>query len=148
LNKSQTEECLFCTLPKDDADRDNLILYRGRHAFVLLNRYPYSNGHLMVVAYRHVGHFSDMSVEESGEVINLVTRCEKALLDAYKPGGLNVGVNMGRSAGAGILDHLHVHVVPRWHGDTNFMTAVGEARVVSEDLAESYSRLQPFFTSG
>jgi ATP adenylyltransferase len=147
LNKSQTEECLFCTLPKENADRENLILYRGHHAFVILNRYPYSNGHLMVVCFRHVGHLSELSEEEAGEVMTLVTRCEKALLDAYKPGGLNVGVNMGRSAGAGILDHLHVHLVPRWHGDTNFMTSVGEARVVSEDLADSFTRLQPFFVS-
>jgi ATP adenylyltransferase len=147
LNKSQTEECLFCTLPKENADRENLILYRGQHAFVILNRYPYSNGHLMVVCFRHVGHLSELSEEEAGEVMTLVTRCEKALLDAYKPGGLNVGVNMGRSAGAGILDHLHVHLVPRWHGDTNFMTSVGEARVVSEDLADSFTRLQPFFVS-
>lgn len=145
MKKDHDGECLFCTLPKVKDDRKNLILYRGAHAFVILNRYPYSNGHLMVVCFRHVEHFSDMSDEEANEVISLIARCEKAIVDTYRPGGINVGVNMGRSAGAGILGHLHVHLVPRWHGDTNFMTSVGEARVVSEDLLESFDKLQGHF---
>jgi ATP adenylyltransferase len=145
LNKKDKGECLFCTLPKDKDDVRNLILHRGQHAFVILNRYPYSNGHLMVVCFRHVERFSDLDEEEAREVMSLISRCEKAVLDAYEPGGINVGVNLGRSAGAGILGHLHVHLVPRWHGDTNFMTSVGEARVVSEDLAVSYDKLKPYF---
>lgn len=148
MNQKSQDECIFCSLPKERQDERNLILHRGAHAFVILNRYPYSNGHLMVVCNRHIGQFSAMDTEEANEVTALIAGCEKALLDAYKPGGINIGLNLGRSAGAGILDHLHVHLVPRWHGDTNFMTAVAEARVVSEELGESYRKLSPYFRSG
>lgn len=99
----------------------------------------------MVVCGRHVEHLSDLSENESAEVIGMVARCEKAIIRAYEPDGINVGANLGRSAGAGILGHLHIHVVPRWHGDTNFMTVVGETRVISEDLADTYERLKPYF---
>ena len=126
-------------------DEKNWILHRGRHCFVIVNIYPYSNGHIMVVSNRHVDHFADLSPDESAELMGLMSRCEKAIFESYQPGGINVGVNVGRSAGAGILGHLHVHLVPRWHGDTNFMTAVAETRVVSEDLADTYKRLKPYF---
>jgi ATP adenylyltransferase len=99
----------------------------------------------MVVCNRHIEYFSDLSGAERAEVMDLVSRCEKAILDAYRPGGINIGVNLGRSAGAGIIGHLHIHLVPRWHGDTNFMTAVGETRVISEDFADTYKRLRPYF---
>ena len=148
MNQKSKDECIFCSLPEQREDEKNLILHRGTHAYVILNRYPYSNGHLMVVCNRHIGRFSAMDKEEANEVTALIGRCEEALLDAYKPGGINIGVNLGRSAGAGILDHLHVHLVPRWHGDTNFMTAVAEARVVSEELADSYRKLSPYFRPG
>lgn len=145
MNSEREGGCLFCEMPKEGADEKNRILYRGKHCFVVINLYPYSNGHVMVVCNRHVEHFSDLSEDEGAEVMALLSRCERAILDAYQPGGINVGVNLGRSAGAGILGHLHIHLVPRWHGDTNFMTAVGETRVVSEDLADTYSRLKPYF---
>jgi ATP adenylyltransferase len=145
LESERTGDCLFCTVPKKHDDEKNWILYRGDHCFVVINIYPYSNGHVMVVCNRHVEYFSDLSEEERGEVVTVMARGERAILDAYKPGGINVGVNLGRSAGAGILGHLHIHLVPRWHGDTNFMTAVGETRVISEDLADTYKRLKPYF---
>jgi ATP adenylyltransferase len=146
LNSEKTgDDCLFCTMPQESDDERNRILFRGQHCFVLINAYPYSNGHVMVVCNRHVDGFSVLTSDERAEVMAMISRCEKVLLDAYKPGGINVGANLGRSAGAGILGHLHVHLVPRWYGDTNFMTAVGETRVVSEDLAETFRRLKPYF---
>jgi len=126
-------------------DEKNRILYRGSTCFVIINAYPYSSGHVMVVCNRHTDQLSDLSTEESAELMKMIARCEASIIDAYQPGGINVGINLGRSAGAGILGHLHVHLVPRWHGDTNFMTAVGETRVISEDLAETYARLIPYF---
>ncbi len=145
MNSERNGECLFCRLPAEGNDEKNWILHRGEHCFVIVNTYPYANGHIMVVCNRHVERFADLSTEESAELMDLVTRCEKALFESYKPGGINVGANLGRSAGAGILGHLHVHLVPRWHGDTNFMTAVGETRVVSEDLADTFKRLKTHF---
>jgi len=145
LNSERTGECLFCSLPKENDDESNRILHRGEHCFVVINVFPYSNGHVMVVCSRHVEHFSDLSEDEGAEVMALISQCEKALLDEYRPGGINLGVNLGRSAGAGILGHLHIHLVPRWHGDTNFMTAVAETRVISEDLTDTYRRLKPYF---
>ncbi len=145
MGSSKSGECLFCKLPGDGDDEKNWILHRGRHCFVIVNIYPYSNGHIMVVCNRHVDHFADLSPDESAELMGLISLGEKAIFDSYQPGGINVGVNVGRSAGAGILGHLHVHLVPRWHGDTNFMTAVAETRVVSEDLADTYKRLKPYF---
>lgn len=140
------EECLFCELVKDTNDEARWIIHRGSHCYVVVNAYPYSNGHVMVVCNRHAERFSDLTDEEARELMALVARCEEAVLDCYKPGGINVGANLGRSAGAGILGHLHVHVVPRWHGDTNFMTAVGETRVISEDLHETYRRFKAYFS--
>ncbi len=145
LESKRTGDCLFCTIPGESDDAANWILYRGDHCFVVINIYPYSNGHVMVVCNRHVGYFSDLSREEHIDIMKAVAKSERAILDAYQPGGINVGVNLGRSAGAGILDHLHIHLVPRWHGDTNFMTAIGETRVISEDLEETYKRLKPQF---
>lgn len=134
--------CLFCDFADDSEDRRNLILERGAHWYIVINRYPYTTGHLMVVCNRHVEKFSDLSEAESAEVTKLIARCERAVEHAYGPDGINVGANLGRSAGAGIVGHLHIHVVPRWQGDTNFMSAVGETRVVSEDLADTYDRIK------
>jgi ATP adenylyltransferase len=120
-------------------------LFRGKYHYVIINAYPYSNGHVMVVCKRHIEHFGDLDAEESAELTTLISRCEEALLGAYNPGGINVGANLGRTAGAGIAGHLHVHLVPRWHGDTNFMTAIGETRVISEDLLDTYKRLKAYF---
>jgi len=127
--------CLFCNFAADPSqDRANFVLERGRDWFIVINRYPYTTGHIMVVTQRHV--------EKMTEMVELLARCERALTRAYHPDGINVGANLGRSAGAGIVGHFHMHMVPRWHGDTNFMSAVGETRVVSEDLNDTYDRLQ------
>ncbi|MFQ5511819.1 MAG: HIT domain-containing protein [Candidatus Krumholzibacteriia bacterium] len=147
MNSDRSGECLFCKLLAERDDEKNWILHRGDHCFVIINTYPYSNGHVMVVCNRHVDRFAELSPQESVELMEMVSLCEKAVFDSYKPGGINMGANLGRSAGAGILGHLHVHLVPRWQGDTNFMTAVGETRVVSEDLAETCKRLKPYFKS-
>lgn len=145
MNSEKSDGCLFCLMRAESDDEKNRILYRGESCFVIINAYPYSSGHIMVVCNRHTDRLSDLSAEESSELMNTIGRCEASIIDAYRPGGINVGINLGRSAGAGILGHLHVHLVPRWHGDTNFMTAVGETRVISEDLVETYERLKPYF---
>jgi ATP adenylyltransferase len=135
--------CVFCDA---FAGRDDsLVVFRGKTCFVILNKFPYNNGHLMVVPDRHVASLSDLAPEEQAELIALAGRAEIALLEAYAPHGLNMGINLGKPAGAGILDHLHMHVVPRWNGDTNFMTVVGETRILPEELSEAAVRLRPIF---
>lgn len=135
--------CLFCNFaaaaPEEDAA--NFVLQRGRDWFVVINRYPYTTGHIMVVSNRHVEKIADLTADENAEMMKLMARCESAITRAYGPDGINVGANLGRSAGAGIVGHLHMHLVPRWNGDTNFMSTVGETRVVSEDLHDTYNRL-------
>lgn len=135
--------CLFCEIAAagTDRDRDNFVLERGREWFVMINRYPYTTGHVMVVSRRHVEKVSDLGAEEGAEMVHLLARCERAIKRAYGPDGINLGANLGRSAGAGIIGHFHLHMVPRWHGDTNFMSVVAETRVVSEDLHVTYDRL-------
>ena len=141
---SDTDECVFC-VAQQSADAGALIVHEGRAAFVILNLFPYNSGHLMVVPNRHVAALSATTHEERCEMMDLTRLAELALTEAYKPQGLNVGMNLGRSAGAGIVDHIHVHVVPRWNGDTNFMTVVGEVRVLPEDITETARRLREAF---
>lgn len=136
--------CVFCEA-QSPAAAASLVLFRGRDCFVILNLYPYNSGHLMVVPNRHIATLSAASHDERCELMDLTRVAEQALTEAYRPQGLNVGMNLGRSAGAGIVDHLHVHVVPRWQGDTNFMTVVGEVRVLPEDIAQSAQRLREAF---
>jgi ATP adenylyltransferase len=140
------EGCIFCDAcaPPEPAP-DDLVLIRGDLAYVILNLYPYNNGHLMVVPNRHVGTLRAMTREELDALIRFTRHAEIALAEAYKPEGINVGINLGRPAGAGVLDHLHVHLVPRWTGDTNFMTVVGHVRVLPEELGETAKRLRPIF---
>lgn len=140
---SQPPGCVFCEAR--DATGHDLVLFRGNAAYVILNLFPYNNGHLMIVPNRHVANLSDASPGELAELIELTRSAERALREAYKPDGLNVGLNLGRSAGAGIVDHLHIHMVPRWAGDTNFMTAVGDVRVLPEQLGDTRDRLRPIF---
>jgi ATP adenylyltransferase len=135
--------CIFCNI--DEPGRDELILFRGRVSFVVLNLYPYNNGHLMVVPYRHIASLALTTADEREEVMRLTRLAEMALNEAYTPQGMNIGINLGRPAGAGVADHLHVHVVPRWSGDTNFMSVLGNVRVLPEDLAATKKRLQPIF---
>jgi ATP adenylyltransferase len=135
--------CIFCDL--NAPGRDELILFSGRNCYVILNLYPYNNGHLMVVPNRHVASLQATTADEREELMELTRIAEMALTEAYTPQGINLGINLGRPAGAGVLDHLHVHAVPRWNGDTNFMTVIGETRVLPEDLGETKKRLQPIF---
>jgi len=135
--------CIFCNIT--DPGRSDLIVARGRLSFVILNLYPYNNGHLMVVPNRHVPNLASMEPDELAELMQLTRRSEIVLNEAYTPQGINVGINLGRPAGAGVADHLHVHLVPRWNGDTNFMTVVGNVRVVPEALDATKAKLQPIF---
>jgi ATP adenylyltransferase len=134
--------CIFC---EDSPDREALVLVRGRFAYVILNKYPYNNGHLMVAPNRHVATLAATTEDERLELMRLTRHAEIALSEAYLPHGLNVGINLGRPAGAGIVDHLHIHVVPRWNGDTSFMTVVGDTRVLPEDLKTTAGRLRQIF---
>ena len=136
--------CVFCDAPRPP-NPDSLIVFERKTCYVILNLYPYNNGHVMVVPYRHTPSLASLTAEELHEMADLQVLCEKALIEAYSPHGINVGVNLGKPAGAGVLEHVHVHLVPRWNGDTNFMTAVGEIRVLSEEPAQACARLRPFF---
>ena len=138
-----SDSCIFCT--SADPSRDNLVLIRSAACYAILNLYPYNNGHLMIVPNRHVASLSATTAGEQTELMRLTRHAEMALTEAYSPQGINIGINLGRPAGAGVLDHLHVHLVPRWNGDTNFMTVVGTTRVLPEDLHESAARLKPIF---
>jgi ATP adenylyltransferase len=139
--------CIFCDAAGSDVDpaREALVMVRGRLSLVILNLYPYNNGHLMVVPYRHIASLGAASAEELSEMMLFTRDAETALTEAYDPDGLNVGLNLGRPAGAGIVDHIHIHAVPRWTGDTNFMSVVGETRVLPEDIQETAKRLKPIF---
>jgi ATP adenylyltransferase len=136
--------CVFCDA-QVDGQAAPLVLFRGRTCFIILNLYPYNNGHLMVVPNRHVAALADATPDELSEMMQLARAAEMALSEAYRPQGINVGMNLGRPAGAGIADHMHIHVVPRWTGDTNFMSVVGNVRVLPEDLEHTANRLRPIF---
>jgi len=138
-----TGDCIFCNLSAPG--RSELILVRGRVSFVILNLYPYNNGHLMVVPNRHAPNLATLDAEEQVELMRMTRHAEMALTEAYAPHGINIGINLGKPAGAGVLDHLHIHLVPRWNGDTNFMTAIGDTRVLPEDLPASAAKLRPIF---
>jgi ATP adenylyltransferase len=140
--ESSKDDCIFVDLPAQQNDRENLLLYRGKKAFVMLNAFPYTNGHVMVAPYRHTAAITDLDDDELLEINQLLARCVTWITRAYKPDGFNIGVNLGSAAGAGIPSHVHWHVVPRWNGDTNFMTTVGDVRVLPQSLAESYDRLK------
>jgi ATP adenylyltransferase len=133
---------LFTQLLNEDADADNLILWRGEHVFVIMNRYPYNNGHLLIVPYREVEAYTALETAEQQAIATTIDRCIRWINAALSPEGINVGMNLGAAAGAGIPEHLHAHVVPRWAGDTNFMTSTGETRVLPEDLATTYDKLR------
>lgn len=137
--------CIFCEALKQTDDAQTLILFRGRRNFILLNRYPYTTGHAMIAPYDHVGDLIDARAETLGEMMELCQRLQRALAAVYKPEGYNIGMNLGKIAGAGVADHLHLHVLPRWAGDTSFMTTVGETRLEPEDLATTYAKLKPHF---
>lgn len=136
------EGCIFCNKIKAEDDAAEHILVRGQRAFVILNRYPYNNGHLMIVPYAHVPSLEDLDGATRLEMMDLVVQSLSALRAAYKPNGFNLGANIGQAAGAGVADHIHIHVVPRWGGDTNYMPIIGNTRVIPELLDETYRRLK------
>ncbi len=136
--------CIFCQAADSTVQAD-LVVARGRTAYVILNLFPYNSGHLMVVPNRHVAALGGLDQGELAELMQLTARAEQALTEVYQPHGLNIGVNIGKAAGAGVADHLHVHLVPRWNGDTNFMSVVGDVRVLPEEVPVSAARLRPVF---
>lgn len=143
---SQAEGCVLCRIAANpDKDAENFVIHRGEHSFVVLNLYPYISGHLMIVPYLHTSEFDAMAKEITDEMMDLAKRSQTALREAYSPSGFNVGMNLGAAAGAGIADHLHIHLLPRWTGDTNFMTTVGESRVIPEALEVTYQKLKQRF---
>jgi len=144
---TSTASCIFCDAAEagDSPGDAPLVLYRGTHAFVILNLFPYNNGHLMIVPRRHIASLAEANLEELQELIALTRRSEMVLTEAYAPHGLNVGINLGKAAGAGVADHLHIHIVPRWNGDTNFMSVVGTVRVLPETLDATAEKLRPLF---
>ncbi|MCA1595371.1 MAG: HIT domain-containing protein [Chloroflexi bacterium] len=145
--KDEGGGCIFCDFPRKADDPRHYIVHRGRRCFVMLNGFPYNSGHLLIAAYRHGHELRQLEPEEKAELMELTDMACRALENAYHPQGYNIGMNLGQAAGAGIPGHLHMHVVPRWNGDTNFMTVVSDARVLPEALESSYSRLRDAFLS-
>ena len=136
--------CIFCINQEAD-DAEAYILHRGQTCYVILNRYPYNNGHLMIIPYAHVPSLEDLDIDTMGEMMKLTRTSLRVLREAYNPQGFNVGMNIGEAAGAGVTDHVHLHVVPRWGGDSNYITTIGWTRVIPEWLDRTYERLRPLF---
>src|SRR5436190_17360170 len=144
----QTEPppCVFCAMLESAGDDESkFVLHRASHNFVVLNIYPYISGHLLIVPFEHVAELDGVAKETSDELMDLTKRSQTALREVYRPAGYNIGMNLGRPAGAGIADHLHIHILPRWTGDTNFMSSIGNTRVIPEDLDTTYSKLKNHF---
>jgi ATP adenylyltransferase len=135
-------ECIFCLNAQKNNDRERLVLFRGKTALVVMNKFPYNNGHLLIAPYRHIGSFSQLSDEELLEMQRLIDRCISAMEATMHPQGFNIGVNIGRVAGAGVEDHIHYHLLPRWNGDTNYLPIFGEVKVISEDLWDTYVKIK------
>lgn len=146
--KKDKSRCLFCDAATGQDDEANLIVYRSGLAFVMLNRYPYTSGHIMIAPYKHIARLNEAGVAVAEEMIRIGQRAEEILEDIYHPDGLNLGMNLGRAAGAGIEQHIHMHVLPRWNGDANFMTSVGNTRVIPEALEDTYAKLKRGFQVG
>jgi ATP adenylyltransferase len=147
VEKHETD-CVFCTAIAQNNDTKKLIVARGQNAFVILNRYPYTSGHLLVVANAHLPSIEDLDAESRAEMMELATQGMRVLRKVYAPDAFNLGVNVGEAAGAGIADHVHLHVVPRWNGDTSFMSALGDTRVLPENLDETYRRIHTAWDEG
>ena len=143
--KKDKSRCIFCAAAEGSADEESLLIYRGEFCFVILNRYPYTTGHLMIAPYQHVSRLLQVTQEVTDEMMRLARLAEQNLEDVYRPDGLNLGMNLGEAAGAGIEQHIHLHVLPRWKGDANFMTTVGAVRIMPEALVETYRKLKPKF---
>ena len=146
LNHEPTD-CIFCLPEEIDGDRDRLVLYRTPLSLVMLNRYPYTNGHLLIAPLRHTADMDELSEAEMLDLFQTLRRCRSILEKTAHPDGFNIGINLGHSAGAGVEDHLHLHIVPRWTGDTNFMSVIPDIRVMPENLLTTYDRLAPAFVA-
>lgn len=138
--------CVFCSVLENSAsDEEKFILHRAEFNFVILNIYPYTSGHLMIVPYSHTAEIADLPTEVSNELMELTKKCQKGVKEIYQPDGLNLGMNLGKAAGAGVAEHLHLHLLPRWFGDVNFMTSVGQTRTIPETLQITYEKLKTIF---
>lgn len=143
---ADTRQCVFCQIRDDPAsDERNFVLHRSEHNFVVLNIFPYISGHLLIVPYEHVAELDAAKKETTDNMMDLTKRAQTALRDVYRPSGFNLGMNLGAAAGAGIVDHIHIHIMPRWGGDTNFMSTVADTRVIPEDLKTTYEKLRHKF---
>ena len=145
IRGEKPEGCILCTKPAEDKDKANYLLYRGKKNFIIMNSYPYNPGHLLVAPYRHIGNLEELTAAERNEHFELVSRSIQVLKEVLKPGGLNIGANLGKVAGAGIADHFHSHIVPRWNGDNNFIPVLADVRIVPQALAETYATLRGKF---
>jgi len=145
IQMEKPEGCILCEKPRENKDDQNYILYHGDKNFVILNSYPYNPGHLLVAPYRHIASPEELTEEERNEHFEIVIRCVRVLREVFNPGGFNIGVNVGKVAGAGIDDHCHTHIVPRWQGDTNCIPVLADVRVLPEALAETYRKLKGKF---
>tara|TARA_B100000686_G_scaffold340446_1_gene416153 strand:- start:478 stop:966 length:489 start_codon:yes stop_codon:yes gene_type:complete len=145
IKSEKNGECAFCILPEENRDEDNLILYRAENCFIIMNTYPYSNGHLMVCPFRHLDCLTKLSSKETEESWNLIRKCIEILRSNYNAEGFNVGLNLGKAGGAGFDQHVHFHIVPRWTGDTNYMPVLADVKVQPEHLRAGYEKLQPLF---
>lgn len=145
IENNKEDSCVFCNAQTKADSAENLIAFRGKLAYVILNRYPYTSGHLMVVPFDHKPNLEELDVSTRAEMMELTTRCMTVLRSVYNPQAFNIGANIGEAAGAGIAEHVHIHIVPRWKGDTNFMSALGQTRVLPEALEETYQRVQQAF---
>jgi ATP adenylyltransferase len=145
IRMEKPKGCILCEKPKEDKDALNYILYRGDKNFVIMNSYPYNPGHLMIAPYRHIASLEELTEAELHEHFKTISRSIKVLRQVFNPAGFNIGINMGKVAGAGIDDHIHTHIVPRWQGDTNFMPVLSNTRVIPQALAETYEKLKDMF---
>lgn len=143
--QQKQDGCIFCDKPNEHDDEHNLIPYRGETCYIIMNYYPYNNGHIMVVPYRHTNDLTSLGTDENMEMMNLVSKSIEVLKKALNPHGFNIGMNLGSVAGAGVKDHLHFHVVPRWNGDMNYMPVIGHTKVISEALEETCKKIKAFF---
>ena len=144
-NSKKEEGCVFCIAQSKADSAENLIAFRGKNAYVILNRYPYTSGHLMVIPFDHVSNLEALNAETRAEMMELASRCTTVLRKTYRTESFNMGINIGEAAGAGVLGHVHIHIVPRWHGDTNFMSTTAEMRVLPEALEDTYQRVKEGF---
>jgi len=145
IESEKPKYCILCKAYNDQDDKQNLVLWRGKHTFIIMNRYPYNSGHLMVAPIRHVSNLDDLTNEEMLEIAKAIKLSLNALKKAMGPHGFNIGMNIGRAAGAGIEEHIHVHIVPRWIGDSNYMPIISNTKVMPEYLSQTYDKLKPYF---